>query len=100
MKYKIWVTEEAKEEIIAAKLWYEKQQPGLGLDFISAIKYHINSLKTDVAEHKPVYDNIRRILVKRFPYVIYYSRDAKERTVKVYAVLHDKQDRRSLRERL
>ena len=81
MSYRIQISPEAQEEILAARKWYEEQQPGLGKDFANTVKDHINTLKFDTVEHGIVFDNVRRILVKRFPYVIYYSRNNNNRTV-------------------
>lgn len=94
MSYRIQISPEAQEEILAARKWYEEQQPGLGKDFANTVKDHINTLKSGTVEHKIVFDNIRRILVKRFPYVIYYSRNNNNRTVSVMAVLHERQNRK------
>jgi len=94
MSYRIQISPEAQEEILAARKWYEEQQPGLGKDFANTVKDHINTLKFDTVEHKIVFDNVRRILVKRFPYVIYYSRNNNNRTVSIMAVLHERQNRK------
>lgn len=94
MNYRIKITREAKAEILSAKNWYEEQQPGLGHDFAQTVKQHIDSLITDKVEHKVVFDAIRRMLVKRFPYVIYYSRNESTETVIVLAVLHERQQRK------
>lgn len=94
MSYRIQISPEAQEEILAARKWYEEQQPGLGKDFANTVKDHINTLRFDTVEHRIVFDNVRRILVKRFPYVIYYSRNNNNRTVSIMAVLHERQNRK------
>ncbi|MFN8287449.1 MAG: type II toxin-antitoxin system RelE/ParE family toxin [Chitinophagales bacterium] len=90
MIYKVSITEEALQEIRQAKEYYENQQPGLGDNFVEAITVHINSLKTGTVDHKPVIDHIRRVLVVRFPYVIYYTRSENLKSVTILAVLHDR----------
>jgi plasmid stabilization system protein ParE len=94
MTYRIKVTSEAKQEIIAAKQWYEEQQPDLGKDFAKTVKQQIESLKSGIVDHKIVFDETRRVLVKRFPYVIYYIRRETDKTVNIIAVLHERQNKK------
>lgn len=100
MSYKIEITPEAEREIAEAKEWYEEQQVGLGESFVQTIKEHINSLEGDNPEHKISFDEVRRVLVKRFPYVIYYKRYEATKLVRVFAVLHDKRDTGFLKHRI
>ncbi len=92
MNYKINITEEAENEILKAKDWYEEQQSGLGESFSATIKEHINQLKNPKVEHKVVFKNVRRVLTRRFPFVIYYTRDEKKLIVKILAVLHNRRE--------
>ena len=92
MNYAIEISPEAGAEITNAKNWYEEQQVGLGESFVETLREHINLLKTNNPEHKIVFDDLRRVLVKRFPYVVYYKRYEQTKIVKIFAVLHDKSD--------
>ncbi len=92
MNYLVEIAPEAEVEIANAKNWYEEQQTGLGESFTVTVREHINALKKESPEHKIAFDDLRRVLVKRFPYVIYYKRYAETKTIKVFAVLHDKRD--------
>lgn len=92
MSYRISITEEAENEILQAKNWYEEQQTGLGESFSTTIKEHINQLKNPSVEHKIVFKNVRRVLTHRFPFVIYYSRDEKNLIVNIIAVLHNRRE--------
>lgn len=98
--FRILIAEEAEEEIKLAKAWYEKQRKGLGKNFTNTIKEEINSLKSDKVEHRLILGDVRRILIKRFPYLIYYKRDKASQTVKILAVLHHRQEQHQLRARL
>lgn len=97
MNYKIEIAPEAEVEIILGKKWYEEQQPGLGKDFSATIKEHINSLRNPRIEHKLVFEDVRRMLTKRFPFVIYYQRDDDRYVIKILAVLHNRQQQFSPR---
>jgi plasmid stabilization system protein ParE len=53
-----------------------------------------------IVEHKVVMEKVRRVLVIRFPYAVYYYRDEKKATVKILAVLHNKQSIERLLDRI
>ena len=100
MIYKIRIIPEAKREIKKAKEWYEKQSLGLGDRFSKEVKSAIRSLSSSQLDHKPVFTTHRRMLLSIFPYTIYYKRDEKRQLVKIIAVLHDKQSKDGLQNRL
>ena len=99
MSYRIEITAEAEHEILNAKSWYEEQQTGLGQSFTETIKEYVNNLKDPAIEHKIVFKNVRRVLTRRFPFVIYYTRDEKKFVVKILAVLHNRQQQLKFEER-
>jgi toxin ParE1/3/4 len=82
---------EAEEEIAAGIDWYEKQEPGLGAEFLDEIKAAMRSLRAPGAECGAVRGiprelGVRRKLVKRFPYLIIFIEF--ENAVRVIAVAH------------
>ena len=91
MSYKLQVSEKSEIEIQTAKVWYEKQSVGLGEKFADEIKESIDSLLNPIADHKLVFKNLRRILLHRFPYIVYYIRDEQNFLIEIIAVLHNKQ---------
>lgn len=92
MNYTVRIAPEAESEFLQAKKWYEEQQTGLGEKFSKNIKEHINGLKDPSVEHKLVAENVRRILTKPFPFVIYYMRDEKNMVIKIIAILHNRRE--------
>jgi plasmid stabilization system protein ParE len=93
MTYKVQTTRKTKSEIKKAQEWYERQSIGLGDQFTDEIKSKIDSLLSPLLEHKAVLKNIRRVLLYRFPYAVYYTRDEQKLIIKIIAVLHNKQSR-------
>lgn len=82
---------EAEEEIAAGTDWYEKQQPGLGAEFLDEIRVAMRSLQEPGPECGAVRGvprelAVRRKLVKRFPYLIIFIEF--EHAVRVIAVAH------------
>ena len=91
MSYQIRISEEAESEINKAKGWYEKQSYGLGEKFENDLKLEIESLLDFTIDHKTTHANHRRLLMYRFPYIIYYKREERTRIVEITSVLHNKQ---------
>lgn len=77
---------EAEEEFIEAIEYYEEAEIGLGLDFAVEVYSTIQRV-TDHPKAWPVVDgDIRRCLVRRFPYGVLYSEEAEG--VYILAVMH------------
>ena len=70
--------------------WYNQQQPGLGAEFIDQLDAELH-LIVEAPERWPVYHrNMRRYLMRRFPFGIYYEFD--EHVVRVAAIMHGARD--------
>ena len=75
-------TQEADE----ATRWYENQFPGLGVEFILELDAVLHRMQSNPDIYQPVYECVRRVLVRRFPYAAYFLAEAD--TVRVIAILH------------
>ncbi|MCW3125570.1 MAG: hypothetical protein JWO03_1228 [Bacteroidetes bacterium] len=91
MSYQIEVSAKAQSEISKARIWYAEQSYGLEEKFISDLKIEIESLLDPRIEHKLFSGRTRRLLMSRFPYVIYYIRDTDRMIVHISSVLHNRQ---------
>ena len=69
---KLRYTRRALAELLAAHQWYEEQEPGVGREFLRLFRRLIDS----VAEHPAMYprhrDTIRRAIMRKFPYSVFY----------------------------
>ena len=63
---------EARAETLEIFRWYEKQRRGLGVVFRDRLKDAIRRIREAPLAHAPQYRDIRRALVDRFPYAVYY----------------------------
>jgi hypothetical protein len=77
---------EAKSEILEASSYYELQANGLGQDFLNCIEDSLDILKDDPLRYPIVRNNVRRTLVKRFPFCLLYQVDGNE--ILILAVMH------------
>ncbi|HLC17280.1 MAG TPA: type II toxin-antitoxin system RelE/ParE family toxin [Thermodesulfovibrionia bacterium] len=62
----------ALKEIEEAYQWYESRREGLGDDFVLCVEESLEKISRDPELYPAVHKNIRRILIRRFPYGILY----------------------------
>jgi plasmid stabilization system protein ParE len=77
--------------------WYDAQRSGLGTEFEEALDASLQ-LITRFPEAGPVVlHDVRRLLLRRFPYALYYR--LTEQVIEVRACLHMRRDPRRWRRR-
>jgi plasmid stabilization system protein ParE len=80
----------AERDLQSSFEWYELQQQGLGGEFLAAVRERLEAIRS-FPESSPVfYRDVRRAIVSRFPYVIFYV--VLPTLVSVLAVLHQARD--------
>jgi toxin ParE1/3/4 len=80
---------EAQAEFDEAVDWYE-QQAGIGAQFIARVQEVFTRISANPAIHQIVYKDVRRAVVRRFPYSVIY-REEPGRVV-VISVFHGRRD--------
>ncbi len=65
--------DEALAEFIAAGRYDNRQVPGLGDAFVDEVEAGIGDILRGPAVWRVIEDDVRRYLIKRFPYGIYYT---------------------------
>jgi plasmid stabilization system protein ParE len=95
-KYRLSVTEEAKNDIKEAKYYYKKQQEGLEKRFLKAVKAKLTLLQkqpfsAQVRLEKEG-ESIRGAVIETFPFIIYYLPDQAVKTIIVLSVFHSRQN--------
>ena len=81
---KIMILDAARDDLVAAYQFYEKQCIGLGTYFLDSLYSDIDSLRFYAGIHS-IYFGYYRCLSKRFPFAIYYN--VKDDTAWVQAIL-------------
>jgi plasmid stabilization system protein ParE len=78
----------AERDIAEAFGWYETKKPGLGIEFVTAVEDAFSAIQQHPLAFAIVHHDVRRVLVKRFPYGIYYA--IGEKGISVLACFHAK----------
>ena len=78
----------AEVELTEAADWYDEERPGLGIEFIEAVRVNIRQV-VQAPRVWPLAAGVRRSLMRRFPYAIVY-RPTHENIVQIVAVAHFK----------
>jgi plasmid stabilization system protein ParE len=86
MNYVLVFRPEVLPELDEVYSWYESQQSGLGDDFLEEVEQALNRVVQMPESYAAIYRDVRRAVVRRFPYTIYY-RIVSSRVI-VTAVFH------------
>lgn len=84
------LTLDAELDLSDAVQWYDSERSGLGAEFLDEVDRRIGLILAYPALGRAIHNDVRRVLLKRFPYGIYYKR-AGDRIV-VVAVFHQRRD--------
>lgn len=98
MSYRLLVRRLAKADVHAATRWHELQRPGLGKAFVEAVDAALSQVAGNSLRYQIVHRDVRRVVLRRFPYGVFY-RVAGDRIV-VICVLHLHRDPSSWKSRL
>jgi plasmid stabilization system protein ParE len=98
-EYKITIDPEALQDIQDATDWYNEQLAGLGGHFQKQVKIQISSLKKNAGAYPVRYEDVRCMLIKRFPFLVHYTFNERRKNVEVFAVLHTSRNPRIWSER-
>lgn len=100
MAYQISVTQPAESELDEVMDWYEKEKSGLGITFLYHFLNRIAYLRENPYLYQEVYKAYRRVLMKKYPYAIYYGIEEQNQEVIVLAIWHTSKDPERLKNRL
>jgi plasmid stabilization system protein ParE len=88
--YRIEAEPSVNADIEAAFQWYEREEPGLGFEFIDELRHSYRRILNGPFKYQELRSGIRRALTRRFPYAIYFSVEGE--IIVVVAVLHTARD--------
>jgi hypothetical protein len=80
------VQAEAEIDIAGATFWYEEHMAGLGREFLVALDELFGRIESSPRQFPELESGVRRALLGRFPYAVYFVESAGSSVV--LAVLH------------
>ena len=98
MTTRLLVRPEARLDIADAVLWYDDQRLGLGNRLAGELSALLDRIKTTPLQFPVIGEGVRRGLLHKFPYAVYFLRE--EDTVTVLAVLHQRRNPEVWKQRL
>lgn len=92
MSRTLLIRPEAEEDLAGARDWYAARRSGLGDEFLDQVALALDELVRDPERPRPYYRSFRRVLLRRFPYKIFYQVIGSR--VIVFRILHGRQEHR------
>lgn len=86
--FEIIVRREAQIEVQQAFDSYEEKNKGLGFEFMRSLDASLQSVKRNPLSYQKIYNETRRVLLRKFPYAVFYL--VEEKRIVVIAVFHQK----------
>ena len=100
MYYKVSILSEAEHDLDDAFIWYELHQVGLGKRFYECVNESVQFLAENPLTFAEIYKSLRRALIKKFPYGIYYKAILETREIQIVGILHFGRDLKILKKRI
>jgi len=94
MSYDIRFLPDVEDDVVAGYRWYEWKAPGLGDEFLRMFYASLEGIKRNPRTSSKVYYEIRRGLLRRFPYAVYFRVQGNE--VIVFGLFHCARDPRRI----
>ena len=98
MTRRLTILPQAELDVSDAAAWYEERRTGLGDEFLDELDSVLRRVIKDPLQFPPVKNHIRRALLRRFPYSVYFGVTGE--TVELVAVLHQHRDPRGWEKRI
>lgn len=97
MGHRLEFRPEAFADVAEAFSWYEARRAGLGEEFEAELNRTLHLIESMPAAGRVVYRTLRRALMRRFPFAVYYAFGPD--LIEVRAVLHQRRSPRTWRRR-
>ena len=85
-KYSLDFLPEVESDVEDAFAWYELQRDGLGDEFLNAVEACIVKIRRNPDAFQQIFKTIRRALVRRFPFGVFFV--IKNYEITVTAIVH------------
>ena len=85
-EYRLLAEPQVDLDVAATFDWYEHEHAGLGLEFLNELRATYDRIGDGPLRYEELRSGIRRALVRRFPYAVYFAVESD--VIVVLAVLH------------
>ena len=92
MTPRLFLRPEARTELAEAFRWYQERSPGLGNEFLRAVRIALAAIERAPTQFPTALDDIRRAQLRRFPYHIFFV--VLPANISVLAIQHGRRDPR------
>ena len=94
---RLLIRPEAEADIEETYHWYESRRNGLGSNFLLCVEEGLEKIRKDPEMYPVLHRDVRRLLIRRFPYGIFYT--ARQDVTTILAVFHGCRDPEELKSR-
>jgi hypothetical protein len=88
VRYRIKIYHEALQDINQGTDWYNEQLSGLGNRFKKQVISQINKLSTTAQLYTIRYDDVRCMVIKKYPFLVHFTLDNDRKMITIFAVFH------------
>jgi plasmid stabilization system protein ParE len=88
----------AEDDLAEARAWYDNQREGLGDELLECVEEALDRIRRMPEAPAVLFEGVRRVLVRRFPYGVFYLVGDDE--ISVLAVYHSRRDPRGWQSRV
>jgi plasmid stabilization system protein ParE len=92
------LSDDAKNYVAEAAVWYAQQRVGLEDDFLQEIAVTLARIEANPEAFSYIHGNLRHAIARRFPYIVIYEVTSVE--ISVIAVMHGSRNPKSWKDRL
>lgn len=79
----------AEDDLYEASLYYEERAKNLGVEFLEIVNCTLKKIADAPDAWPEIRANIKRCIIRRFPYAVYYAVEAD--SIQVIAIMHLRQ---------
>lgn len=90
MRYRVKYTDRSSRNILGAIKWYEGKQNGLGGEYLNCIEKSLERIQKCPELYKIITPPIRRCVVRRFPFSIYFS--IEDKIIVIHSIFDNRMD--------
>jgi toxin ParE1/3/4 len=98
MNLPVAIRPEAEADLTEAYGWYQGCRDGLGDEFLLSVEAALDSIQRFPQSYPAVHKQVRRALLRRFPYGVFYL--VEEEAIVVLAVFHASRNPKRWQERV